>query len=206
VLTGIRPVSEGTILIEGKAANDSSPATFIRIGVGHIPEDRLKSGLAPSLSISDNAIFRAYGEPPIARGALFRPAAAEALAREIVTEASVQVPSVRMPVRNLSGGNQQRLLARREMRVARLAIIAAYPNRGLDVGAADTVSRYLLDLRNRGVGVLLISEELSELFQLSDRIAVMFKGRIMGIFDARDADLETIGLLMGGHAAPSEAA
>jgi simple sugar transport system ATP-binding protein len=206
VLTGVRPISGGSIRIEGKTANDCSPSTFIGVGVGHIPEDRLKSGLAPSLSISDNAIFRAYGAPPISSGTWFRPAAAEALAQEIVGEASVQVPSVRMPIRNLSGGNQQRLLARREMRVARLAIIAAYPNRGLDVGAADTVSRYLIDLRNRGVGVLLISEELSELFQLSDRIAVMFKGRIMGIFDARDADLETVGLLMGGHAASSSEA
>jgi general nucleoside transport system ATP-binding protein len=202
VLTGIRPISAGSLLVDGAKALDQSPAAFIRIGIGHIPEDRLKSGLAGSLSIGDNAVLRAYATPPIARGAMFRPAAAEALAREIVAEASVEVPTVRMPVRNLSGGNQQRLVARREMRVARLAIVAAYPNRGLDVGAADTVSRYLVDLRNRGVAVLLISEELSELFQLSDRIAVMFKGRVVGTFNAREADLETIGLLMGGHLKP----
>ena len=206
VLTGVRAISAGDLLIDGKSETGLSPASFIKVGVGHIPEDRMKSGLAAGLSVSDNAVFRAYGEPPIANGALFRPAAAEALAREIVTEASVEVPSLRMPVRNLSGGNQQRLVARREMRVARLAIVAAYPNRGLDVGATDTVSRYLLDLRNRGVGVLLISEELSELFQLSDRIAVMFKGRIMGVFDAHEADLEKIGLLMGGHSAPESKA
>jgi ABC-type uncharacterized transport system ATPase subunit len=199
ILTGVRKPTSGQILIEGVAVEDPSPALFLDIGVGHIPEDRLRSGVAPSLSVSDNAVLRAYTEPPIAQGILFKPGAADALAKEIAADAEVTLPSLRTPIRNLSGGNQQRLVARREMRIARLAIVAAYPSRGLDVGAISTLLRYLIDLRNAGVAVVLISEELSELFDVTDRIAVMFKGRVMGLFETQDADLETVGLLMGGQ-------
>jgi simple sugar transport system ATP-binding protein len=114
---------------------------------------------------------------------------------------------MRAPVRNLSGGNQQRLVARREMRVADTALVAAYPTRGLDVGAIDSMLRYLIEMRDRGVGVLLVSEELEELLSIADRVAVMFQGRIMGVFAAEQAEAEQIGLLMGGRAAsgPTEA-
>ncbi len=95
-----------------------------------------------------------------------------------------------MPVRNLSGGNQQRLVARREMRIANKVLIAAYPSRGLDVGAINTMMRYIVELRDAGVGIVLISEELEELLNLSDRIAVMLHGRIMGIVDNDSADIE----------------
>ena len=199
ILTGVRKPTGGRILIEGVAVDDPSPAFFLDIGVGHIPEDRLRSGVAPSLSVADNAVLRTYAEPPIAQGALFKPGAADRLAKEIAADAEVTLPSLRTPIRNLSGGNQQRLVARREMRIARLAIVAAYPSRGLDVGAISTLLRYLIDLRNSGVAVVLISEELSELFDVTDRIAVMFKGRVMGLFETQDADLETVGLLMGGQ-------
>ena len=123
------------------------------------------------------------------------------MARDLAAAAAVAVPDFAMPVRNLSGGNQQRLVARREMRVARRVLVAAYPSRGLDVGAIDAMLRYLVDLRNAGVAVLLISEELEELLNLSDRIAVLFAGRVMGILDTTDADSEALGLLIGGRQA-----
>jgi len=104
-----------------------------------------------------------------------------------------------MPVRNLSGGNQQRLVARREMRIADTVLIAAYPSRGLDVGAINTMMRYFVELRDQGVGVILISEELEELMNLSDRIAVMFHGEIMGVVKTAATNIEAIGLLMGGQ-------
>ena len=107
-----------------------------------------------------------------------------------------------MPVRNLSGGNQQRLVARREMRIASRVLIAAYPSRGLDVGAINTMMRYFVELRDSGVGVVLISEELEELLNLSDRIAVMFHGEIMGIIETASTDIEAIGLMMGGQRTP----
>ncbi len=111
-----------------------------------------------------------------------------------------------MPIRNLSGGNQQRLVARREMRIATRVLIAAYPSRGLDVGAINTMLQYFVELRDSGVAVVLISEELEELLNLSDRIAVLYEGRVTGIFVAKDADIETIGLLMGGQRALGQGA
>lgn len=104
-----------------------------------------------------------------------------------------------MPVRNLSGGNQQRLVARREMRIASKVLVAAYPSRGLDVGAINAMMSYFTELRDAGVGVLFVSEELEELFKLSDRIAVMFHGEVMGVVNSSEVDIETIGLMMGGQ-------
>jgi len=127
--------------------------------------------------------------------------AAAALARRIVADAKVLVPNMRAPVRNLSGGNQQRLVARREMRVASRVLVAAYPTRGLDIGAIDTMLRYIVELRDRGVGVLMVSEELEEVLQIADRVAVFFAGRLMGVFSCDDANGERIGLLMGGQVA-----
>ena len=200
VLTGLRPVTEGQVRIGGRVMFDADPAAFLAAGVGHIPEDRLRSGLAPSMAVADNAVLREYRRPPVARGGLFRPGAALALARRIAADAQVLVPNMRAPVRNLSGGNQQRLVARREMRVSSQALVAAYPTRGLDIGAIDTMLRYLAEMRDRGVGVLLVSEELDELLGIADRVAVLFGGRIMGVFPAGEAEPERIGLLMGGRA------
>ena len=174
---------------------------FAAFGVGHIPEDRLHSGLAPALSVTDNAVVREYMKPPVSVRSLFRPKAALALARDIATAAAVAVPDFGMPVRNLSGGNQQRLVARREMRIASKVLIAAYPSRGLDVGAINTMMRYFVELRDAGVGVILISEELEELLNLSDRIAVMFHGEIMGVTDTGSGSIEDIGMMMGGQRA-----
>ena len=198
VLTGLRAVTEGQVRIGGRVMAHADPAEFLASGIGHIPEDRLRSGLAPAMAVADNAVLREYDRPPIAAGRLFRPGAAIALARRIIEDARVLVPNMRAPVRNLSGGNQQRLVARREMRIATSALVAAYPTRGLDIGAIDTMLRYLTEMRDQGVGVLLVSEELEELLAIADRVAVLFQGRIMGVFRAGEADAERIGLLMGG--------
>ena len=202
VLTGTRAVTEGQVRIGGQVMAAAAPAEFLALGIGHIPEDRLRSGLAPSMAVAENAVLREYNKPPLARGPFFAVRAAAALARRIVADARVLVPNMRMPVRNLSGGNQQRLVGRREMRVASKALVAAYPTRGLDVGAIDSMLRYLIEMRDKGVGVLLISEELEEVLGIADRVAVLFQGRIMGVFPAGEADPERIGLLMGGRAEP----
>ncbi|MVA69476.1 ATP-binding cassette domain-containing protein [Agrobacterium vitis] len=199
VLTGTRPIASGSIEIDGEAVGQANAADFVRRGIGHIPEDRLQSGLAPGLSITVNAVMREYGKPPVTVGGLFRPSAAKALARSIASVAEVTIPDFAMPIRNLSGGNQQRLVARREMRIATKILVAAYPSRGLDVGAINTMLRYIVDLRNAGAGILLISEELEELLNLSDRIAVLYEGRIMGIVENDSTDIEQIGLMMGGR-------
>ncbi|MGV8936620.1 MAG: ABC transporter ATP-binding protein [Allorhizobium sp.] len=199
VLTGTRAHSSGRIVIDGETVTTANAADFVARGIGHIPEDRLHSGLAPGLSITVNAVMREYAEPPVTRNGIYRPGAAAILAREIAEIAEVAIPDFGMPIRNLSGGNQQRLVARREMRVANKILVAAYPSRGLDVGAINTMLRYIVDLRNAGAGVVLISEELEELLNLSDRIAVLYEGKIMGIVENDAVDIERIGLMMGGR-------
>ncbi|NKN39756.1 ABC transporter ATP-binding protein [Agrobacterium sp. a22-2] len=206
VLTGTRAVHSGRIVIDGEVVSRTNAADFVEHGIGHIPEDRLHSGLAPGLSITVNAVMREYGKPPVTSHGLYKPGAATALAKEIASVADVAIPDFGMPIRNLSGGNQQRLVARREMRVASKILVAAYPSRGLDVGAINTMLRYIVELRNAGAGIVLISEELEELLNLSDRIAVLYEGRIMGIVDNHAVDIEEIGLMMGGRSKTGEVA
>jgi general nucleoside transport system ATP-binding protein len=205
ILTGLSAPTAGEIRIDGTPIPEQSAAAFARLGIAHIPEDRLRSGLASSLSVTENAVLREYQTPPIARGPFYQPREATALAKTIAAAANVSVPDFGMPAGNLSGGNQQRLVARREMRIARRLLVAAYPGRGLDVGAINSMLRYLVELRDAGVAVVLFSEELEELFTLSDRLIVLYEGRIMGDFPIADADLETIGLLMGGQIRRQEA-
>jgi len=199
VLTGLRTASSGSILVDGAPIAARDAAGFVKLGIAHIPEDRLRSGLAASLPVTDNAVLREYNVPPIARGPFYSPGAASALAHTIAETADVAVPDFGMPARNLSGGNQQRLVARREMRIAKRLLVAAYPSRGLDVGAINSMLRYLVELRDAGVAVVLFSEELEELFNLSDRLIVLYEGHVMGDFPIAKADLETVGLLMGGQ-------
>jgi simple sugar transport system ATP-binding protein len=150
--------------------------------------------------------MREYKKPPVSSGGSYKPGAATALAKEIASAAEVSIPDFAMPIRNLSGGNQQRLVARREMRIADKVLIAAYPSRGLDVGAINTMLRYIVELRDAGAGIILISEELEELLNLSDRIAVLYEGKIMGIVDNDKTDIDEIGLLMGGRTQAREVA
>ena len=206
VLTGIRAVSAGRILIDNRPVESSDAAAFAESGIGHIPEDRLHSGLAPALSVTVNAVMREYRKSPVSAGGTYRPAAATALAKEIAAAAEVTIPDFGMPIRNLSGGNQQRLVARREMRIAHKVLVAAYPSRGLDVGAINTMLRYIVELRDAGAGIILISEELEELLNLSDRIAVLYEGRIIDIVDNDATDIDEIGLLMGGRTSVREVA
>ncbi|WP_157015588.1 ABC transporter ATP-binding protein [Mesorhizobium xinjiangense] len=199
VLTGVRRASSGQVVVGGETLNGANAADFAALGIGHIPEDRLNSGLAPAMSITVNAVMREYARPPVSSGGGYNPRAAQLLAVDIARAADVAIPDFGMPVRNLSGGNQQRLVARREMRIADKVLVAAYPSRGLDVGAINTMLRYIVELRDAGAGVVLISEELEELLNLSDRIAVFYEGRIMGIVQNDNPDIEEIGLLMGGR-------
>ena len=204
VLTGLRPVKRGRILVEGTEKTGSSPFQFARAGVGHIPEDRLGMGLFAKLSVAHNAILKTYREPPIRKGMRLLKEAETQFAAGLVERADVRVPNVRVPVGNLSGGNQQKLLTRREIEIASRLLVAVHPTWGLDVAATEAVRRALVEHRNNGTGVLLISEDLDEILLLSDRIAVMFGGRIVGMFDSAEASREDIGLLMGGKAVERE--
>jgi simple sugar transport system ATP-binding protein len=155
-------------------------------------------GLVTSLSVADNAVLRQYNRAPIAKGMRLDAKEALKFASQIVENAAVKVSSLREPVRHLSGGNQQRLLAGRETQVASRLLVAVHPTQGLDIGATEEVRSFLMNHRNHGNALLLISEDLDEVLIMSDRIAVMYGGQIVGEFDAGDVNRTGIGLLMGG--------
>jgi ABC-type uncharacterized transport system ATPase subunit len=198
VITGLRPVTGGRILLDGIDCTGKPPAQLCAAGVGHIPESRLGTGLFPSLSVLHNAILREYRRPPLRRGVRLVGEAAVELASDLVQQADVRVPHLGVAVQNLSGGNQQKLLTKREMRIASRVLVAMHPTRGLDVVATEDLRQALVAHRNNKVAVLLVSEDLDEILMLSDRVAVMCDGRVMGLFDSAQANRENVGLLMGG--------
>ncbi len=202
VVTGLRRLQRGTVAVDGVELVGVSPTEFAHAGVGHIPEDRTGVGLVPSGSVTENAILREYRQPPISTRWRIDSRAATRFAEALVERAAVKVPDVQVRVRTLSGGNQQRLLAGRETRIASRLLVAVHPTQGLDVRATEEVRRVVLEHRNAGSAVLLVSEDLDEIMMMSDRIVVMYAGKIIGEFDATTAQREKIGLLMGGATAP----
>ncbi|MBI1881819.1 MAG: ABC transporter ATP-binding protein [Chloroflexi bacterium] len=204
VLTGLRPLRQGSIILDGTDLTGASAARIASAGVGHIPEDRIKTGMIRSATVTHNAILREYKQSPISRGIRLINQEATKFAQALVKQADVRVPHVRIPMRHLSGGNQQRLVARREARMATRLLVAASPTRGLDIGATEEVQRFLIAHRNAGGAVLLISEDLDEVMNVSDRIVVMYEGRLLGEFEAATANREEIGLLMGGKTTAAE--
>ncbi|MCJ7569677.1 MAG: ABC transporter ATP-binding protein [Anaerolineales bacterium] len=198
VITGLRHTATGSVILDGKDLTNLSPAKFAAAGIGHIPEDRLGVGLAGNESIISNAILREYKRPPISTRWYLSKTAAKKFAQGLVAIAGVRVMSVEFPIRILSGGNLQRILTRREMRIASRLLVAVHPSRGLDIGATEEVHRLLYEQREKGGSVLLISEDLDELLEVCDRIAVMYEGQIKGVFENEEADREKLGLLMGG--------
>jgi simple sugar transport system ATP-binding protein len=206
VITGLRKTSAGRVSLRGRDVTNRSPLEFIESGVAHIPGDRLGMGLAGNLPVSDNLIMKAYRHRPIASGPFLAQKAVNAFADRVVSAFQVLTPSIDTPARNLSGGNQQKAILGREIfSTSRLKgddpalLVAVYPARGLDVGAIEAVNDALLEQRRQGTAIFLISEELDELMSMSDRIAVMHGGLIMGIVDAAGADREELGLMMAGE-------
>jgi ABC-type uncharacterized transport system ATPase subunit len=169
-------------------------------GIAHIPEERIKFGIAPSLFLYDNAILKQHHLSKFSGRLLLEYRKIKEHSRALVQSFNVAAPSIRVETRNLSGGNIQKLILGREISEQPAVLVAAHPTYGLDVGATEFLRKELLKLRAGGGSVLLISEDLEELFELCDRIAVMFTGRFMGILTADDASMETIGLMMAGSA------
>lgn len=196
VITGLRPCTDGRILINEEETTNQSTLATIRKGVSHVPEDRNHVGSAPNLTITDNVIMKSYRQPPLASGWSLRYPIARQTAEELKEEYAILAPSVDTQARLLSGGNLQRTILARELSAKPKLLIAMQPTRGLDVGAIEGVQRLLLAQREAGAAILLASEELEELFALSDRIVVMYEGEIVG--EVSDHNLETIGLMMTG--------
>ncbi len=196
VITGMRKCKAGKIEIQSADVTNQSVKESIKQGVSHVPEDRTHVGSAPNLSMTDNVIMKNYGHKPIGTGWLINAFAADNYAKRLKQEYDISVPLTTTPVRLLSGGNLQRVILAREISSQPKLMVAVQPTRGLDVGAIEGVQRLLLQQREAGSAVLLVSEELEELLALSDRIYIIYEGKIMG--EVKDGDIEKIGLMMTG--------
>jgi simple sugar transport system ATP-binding protein len=197
-ISGMRAPSAGTIRVGTRDLRLGDPRAAIKAGVAHIPEDRLGTGLAPSLSVSRNAALKTYRAPPISRGPFIAVKRMGELALSLIHRYDVKTPSPDTPARNLSGGNLQKLMLGREFHGEPRVLIAAQPTRGLDVGAIETVHALLRGAASNGVAVLMISEDLDEILSLADRVIVMYEGAIVGELDAGSATVEELGYLMAG--------
>ena len=206
VITGLRLATGGQVLIRGQDLTNRLPRRFIEAGASHIPGDRLGMGLARNLPVSDNLIMKGYRRPPLSSGPFLVRSAVGAFVSRLIHAFQIATPSPSTPVRMLSGGNLQKTILAREItageelaRGLSTLLVAVHPTRGLDVGATESVQRTLLEQRALGTAILLISEDLDELLAISDRIAVMYEGEIVGIVDAAGADVEQLGLMMAGE-------
>jgi simple sugar transport system ATP-binding protein len=200
IITGLRPVTAGTIHVAGKEMTNRPAARIAHAGVAHIPEDRLATGLIGGMDLSENAILRDYARPPLCKGPFLAGPAIATFTDHLLASHDVKAPGRWAKLRTLSGGNQQKLLLARELAGAPRLIVAVHPTRGVDIGATEAIHAALREQRARGAATLLVSEDLDELLAISDRIAVLFEGRVMGVVPARGADPEQIGLLMAGIA------
>lgn len=197
-LTGLRTPLAGRVRILGKEFTSARPRWILEQGVAHVPEDRQRDGLVLSFPVAENLVLNTYYLPPFARRGVLNQDVILTVAEQRVREFDVRTPSVLTPVANLSGGNQQKVIVAREFSRPIRLLIASQPTRGLDVGSIEYIHRRIIEKRDEGCGVLLVSPELDEVMSLSDRIAVMYEGRIMDILPADQATKEEIGLLMAG--------
>lgn len=203
VITGLRPCT-GQIIIHGHDVANQPPRVAIQQGVSHIPEDRTRVGTAPNMTITENTIMKCYRQNPVGNGWRINFNSARDLARKLKQKYDILAPSVETMARKLSGGNLQKVILAREISATPQLIVAVQPTRGLDVGAIESIQRLLLEQRESGTAILLISEELEELLTLSDRIAVIYEGEIMGIVPTATANVADIGLMMTGTAVADE--
>lgn len=197
-LTGMQHPVEGEIRILGKEMTHASPREFFEIGAAHIPEDRQKDGLVLTYPVKDNLILNTFYKLPYARGVILRQPQIIANAEELVEKFDIRTPSIFTILNSLSGGNQQKVIVAREFSRPIKLLIAAQPTRGLDVGSIEYIHNRLIEKRDEGCAVLLVSTELDEILQLSDRIAVMYRGRIVATVNAAEVTKEQIGLYMAG--------
>jgi ABC-type uncharacterized transport system ATPase subunit len=198
VLTGLRPRRSGIVTYNGQEMKSASVRTAIDLGISHIPENRMKSGLAGSLGIVDNLLIKSYRTSERLWFGFLRNRKNRLWSQKLVDQFDVKTPDLDTPTRQLSGGNQQKLLFAREINQKPQLMVAVHPTQGLDVGATDGVHQLLYDLRNDGGAVLLISEDLDEVLQLSDRVLVIYNGKIIGEMNREEANKERIGMWMAG--------
>jgi len=203
VLTGLAHPVDGKISLLGEDITDANPRKVTELGTAHIPEDRQKDGLVLNFPIIDNIALNTYYLEPNAKGIMMQQDSMLATAEDLIGKFDVRTPNAVTSVGSFSGGNQQKVIVAREFSRTIKMLIASQPTRGLDVGSIEYIHNRLIEKRDDGVAVLLVSTELDEVMQLSDRIAVMFDGKIVGVLPAAEATKEQIGLLMAGVVSPT---
>jgi ABC-type uncharacterized transport system ATPase subunit len=197
-IVGMRPVTNGAVEVCGSRLNGGDPREAIAAGVAYVPEDRLGTGVAPSLSVALNVVLKSYRSAPVSSGPLLRFGRIRELARGVIDRYDVRTSGPNAPAWQLSGGNLQKVVLAREFSGEPAVLVVASPTRGLDVAGIETVHSYLRNAASTGVGVLLISEDLDEILALADRVAVMYEGSIVGEREVETATVEELGLLMAG--------
>ena len=197
-IAGLRRPTQGRITIDGADVTGWQPEPLIRHGLAYIPEERMRDGVIRDLSVEENLMVEVHGHAPFARGVFmdFRRIAQHC--DTLIQDFEIKTPSRRTPLRNLSGGNIQKLILARELSRNPKVLIAAQPTRGVDIGSTEYIHQRLVEQRSKGTATLLISEDLDEIRNLCDRIAVMYEGRIMGVVDRDGATVEQLGLMMAG--------
>jgi ABC-type uncharacterized transport system ATPase subunit len=199
VISGLRKVINGQVIMDGRNITNQSPHSIRENGLAYIPEDRMDTGLILEYSVAENLILDRYSSEPYSGKLFLKYSDINKFAEKIISDFDIRgVPGLNAPVRSMSGGNLQKIVLGRELSRSPKVIIAHNPTRGLDIGAAEYVHNQLLEQRENGAGILLISLDLDEILEISDRIAVMYEGEIMGTFDREHANIDEIGLLMGG--------
>ncbi len=198
VLTGLRPAQEGEAVLDGQVLLHRSPRKITEAGVGYVPQDRQRFGLVLPYGVDDNMVLSSYYHKPFSNGITINFKAVNEYAAKLVKKFDIRTPSVSTRAGTLSGGNQQKVVVAREFSRDNKLLIAVQPTRGLDVGSIEFIHSNLIAQRDAGVAVLLVSSELDEVMSLSDRIAVMYKGKVVAVVDAATATREELGLLMAG--------
>ena len=197
-LTGLRKPTAGQVTLAGADVTGRGPRALQRAGMSFVPGDRHRFGLVLPFTLQDNLVLTQYDEPPFSRGFWRNDGAIEAWAEKAIAEYDIRAPSVTVSMDTLSGGNQQKTVVAREFSRDLTALVLDQPTRGLDVGSIEFIHRQVIAKRDAGAAVLLVSAELDEVLELSDRIAVMYRGEIVALVDGPTAERERIGLLMAG--------
>lgn len=198
VINGIGHIQSGKILLNGEDITNKSPQKIIQKGMGYIPEDRMHEGTIPSFSVKENIIMKDYIKSPLSKNLFLQAKAIEKYSKRLIKNFDIRCPDNKTPCASLSGGNVQKVILARELSRKPKMLIASYPIRGLDIGAAEYIHAQLLEVRREKIGILLISEELDELLDICDRIAVIYEGKILDILDREEATKSKLGLLMAG--------
>ena len=197
-INGLRSITKGKVMVGEKDITGGSPADVIAQGLSYVPEERMVDGMIKEFTVAENLILREHNKKPFSRRGFLNFRAISRQSEELIEQYNVKTPSQDTPVKNLSGGNIQKLLLARELSRKPKVVVAAQPTRGLDIGATEYVHQVLLDQRAEGTAILLISEDLDEILTLSDRIIVIYEGEIMGQVISEQATPEELGLMMAG--------